>query len=326
MADQLVLDEIRKQIDSGLIQGAVIRTNLNAETIALGIQTDDLPMTERSRFDIASTGKVFTAACVALLAQQGKLDLDAPFTEYLPDHALGKNCNITLRDLAAHASGFDNDKPYYSTDQSDFMQKLYAWMPLNPRRTSFIYSCGNFILLGKIAEKVSGLDLDALSRKLIWEPLGMTRTTWNAPGPGPDEVRHHEPTREPGVHNDPVCHAIDVPLGSGSMFSTAGDLILFLQDIIDRKAFPAAYYDLIQQPEFYDGGKVRSFGWDMSSDGRPESLSARTIHHTGWTGQTLFADPETGICGAILTSRTGNWDEAKNGRIRIMEAIIRTSK
>lgn len=326
MADQLVLDEIQSQIDSGLIQGAVVRTNRNSETIALGLQTDDLPMTARSRFDIASTGKVFTAACAALLALEGKLDLDAPFTEYLPDHALGKNCDITLRDLAAHASGFDNDKPYYSTDQNEFMQKLYAWMPLNPRRTSFIYSCGNFILLGKIAEKVSGLDLDALSRKLIWEPLGMVRTTWNAPGPGPDEVRHHEPTREPGVHNDPVCHAINVPLGSGSVFSTADDLIRFLQDIIDRKTFPAAYYDLILKPEFYDGGTVRSFGWDMSSDGRPDGLSGRTIHHTGWTGQTLFADPETGICGAVLTSRTGNWDEAKNGRIRIMKTIIKTSE
>ena len=63
-----VLDEIQRQIDSGLIQGAAVRTNRNGETIALGIQAGAIPMTAQSRFDIASTGKVFTAACVALLA------------------------------------------------------------------------------------------------------------------------------------------------------------------------------------------------------------------------------------------------------------------
>ncbi|MBR5078122.1 MAG: beta-lactamase family protein, partial [Victivallales bacterium] len=153
MMNQLVFDEIQKQIDSGLIHGAVVRTNLSDETIALGIQAGSIPMTAESRFDIASTGKVFTAACIAMLAFKGQIDLDAPFTTYLPDHALGKNCTITVRDLAAHASGFDNSKPYCSADHAEFMRRLYAWMPVNPRRTTFIYSCGNFVLLGKIAEK-----------------------------------------------------------------------------------------------------------------------------------------------------------------------------
>ena len=326
MTDKTVLDEIQRQIDSGLIQGAAVRTNRNDETIALGIQAGAIPMTARSRFDIASTGKVFTAACVALLALDGKIDLDAPFTEYLPDHALGKDCTITVRDLAAHASGFDNDKPYCSADHTEFMRKLYAWMPKDPRRTTCTYSCGNYVLLGKIAEKVSGTDLDSLARKLLWEPLGMTHTTWLAPGAGPHEVQHHHPTREPGVHNDETCYLADVPLGNGSAFSTADDMFLFLNDIIQRNVFPAAYYDLILKPDFNAGGEIRSFGWDMSPDGRPEGLSEQTIHHTGWTGQSLFADPVTGICGAVLTSRTGDWGLAKEGRKRIMELIIQNSK
>ncbi len=326
MNTRSVLNEIQRQIDSGLIQGAAVRTNRNTETIALGIQAGTIPITAQSRFDIASTGKVFTAACVALLALDGKINPDAPFTEYLPDHQLGKECTVTVRDLAAHASGFDNSKPYCSADHTDFMQKLYAWMPEAPRRSTFTYSCGNYILLGKIAEKVSGMDLDTLARKLLWEPLGMTRTTWLAPGAGPYEVQHHHPTRSPGIHNDEVCFLADVPLGSGSAFSTADDMFLFLNDIIQRKVFPAAYYDLILKPDFYAGEKIRSFGWDMSKDGRPDGLSEQTIHHTGWTGQSIFADPVTGICGVVLTSRTGDWDLAKEGRKRIMEQIIQTSK
>ena len=240
MKFQSVMDEIQYQIDSGLIRGAVVRTSLNSEPFCLGIQAGTLPMSRNSRFDIASTGKVFTAACVALLAERGEIDLDAPFTEYLPEHCLNGQCDITIRDLASHASGFINDKPYRDSDHAEFMRKLYAWRPQNPRRTSFTYSCGNYILLGKIANKVSGMDLDTLSRKLIWEPLNMTSTTWNAPGPGENEVQHHFPDRTPGEHNDEVCFLAGIPLGSGSAFSTADDMFAFLNDIVERKIFSDA--------------------------------------------------------------------------------------
>ncbi len=326
MMNQFVIDEIQKQIDSGLIHGAVVRTNLSDETIALGIQAGSIPMTAESRFDIASTGKVFTAACIAMLAFKGQIDLDAPFTTYLPDHALGKNCTITVRDLAAHASGFDNSKPYCSADHAEFMRRLYAWMPVNPRRTTFYYSCGNFVLLGKIAEKVSGMDLDSLARKLLWEPLGMVHTTWNAPGNGPHEVQHFNPVREPGCHNDETCYLANIPLGNGSAFSTADDMFLFLHDILHCNVIPSSCCELMQKPDFYDGDTIRSFGWDMSPACIPAGLSKRTIYHTGWTGQSIFVDPMTGICGAVFTSRKGDWDEAKNGRKRIMEAIIKTAK
>ena len=327
MADNIVLEEIRSQISSGLIQGAAVRTNLSEETIAAGIQAGDIPMSPESRFDIASTGKVFTAGCTALLALEGKIDLDAPFTEYFPEHELGKKCDITIRDLASHASGFDNSKPYAADSPGENIQRLALWMPVNPRRSTFCYSCGNYILLGKIIERISGMDLDALSRRLLWDPLKMHSTTWNAPGPGPLEVQHHFPTRAPGEHNDDVCFRVGVPMGSGSAFSTAGDMFLFVNDIVERKTFPQAYYDLICAPEFFQEGKpCRSFGWDMRTDALPAGLSPRTIHHTGFTGQSIFADPETGICGAVLTSRTGNWALAKTARSRIMELIIQTAR
>lgn len=78
--------EALKQIENGLIQGAVFTVN-GGPVIPLGkqcVKPVERAMTENSRFDIASVGKVFTAACCALLAADGKLDPDAPFTEYLP--------------------------------------------------------------------------------------------------------------------------------------------------------------------------------------------------------------------------------------------------
>ena len=173
--------EAQTQIASGLIQGAVIAV-AGGPAAAAGLQCvhpAEKPMTVHSRFDIASVGKVFTAACCALLAADGELEPDAPFTRYLPEHVLGKSCNITVRDLAMHAGGFDNSKPYDSDDVEIFNRELFGKRPVRPRLEAFEYACSNFILLGKIAERISGTDLDTLARERIWKPLGMDRTQSN---------------------------------------------------------------------------------------------------------------------------------------------------
>lgn len=317
-------EEAQHQVDSGLIQGAVFaRLDAPEDIIAVGNRTTHppKPMTVHSRFDMASCGKTMTAGCCALLIHQGRLDPDAPFTEYYPEHALGRNCDITIRDLAMHVSGFSNDKPYHSSDRAVFFREIAKKMPERPRGEAFEYSCYNLILLGLILNRLTGKDLDTLAREMIWKPLGMSRTTWNEPGPGPDEVEHWDPNRPAGVHNDAVCLDCGFPLGSGSFFSTAGDMLLFLQDIAARKHFPAVYYDLITQCAYEKNGARRSFGWDMCEEHRPRNFSDKTIFHSGWTGQSIIVDPATGRGGVVLTSRMGDWNLAYAGRVRIMEKL-----
>ena len=315
--------EALKQIENGLIQGAVFTVN-GGPVIPLGkqcVKPVERAMTENSRFDIASVGKVFTAACCALLAADGKLDPDAPFTEYLPEHALGRQCDITVRDLAMHTGGFDNSKPYDSEDVDVFHRELFNKLPVRPRLEAFEYACSNFILLGKIAERISGMNLDALAGKLVWGPLGMSRTQWIPPGKGPDEVEHWFPNRPPGQHNDSVCRNVPFPIGSGSCFSTAGDMLRFACDILDRRCFPGEYYELMTTCGFEKNGARRSFGWDMSAEHRPRNFSDRTIYHSGWTGQSVCIDPVQGFAAVVLTSRTGDWEKAYAGRIRIIEEL-----
>lgn len=321
-----VLNEIRHQIDAGIIQGAVVQSGYDDAPLAAGLQTQSSPMTADSRFDIASAGKTFTALCCALLIDSGRLDLDAPFTEYLPEHILGKNCRITIRDLATHSSGFDNSKPYHCMKPGPFEEQLFCLLPAWERRTHFEYSCANFILLGRIAERLTGKDLDTLAREWIWSPLGMDRTTWNPPGNGPDEVLHHFPTRSPGEHNDGDCFEYGRPLGSGSCFSTVADMLKFAQTIKKRDFFPRSVYDLFYTCDFVCDGTRRSFGWDMTDSGRPTVLSTQTIHHSGWTGQSLFIDPVSDFCAVILTSRTGDWTQARDGRIRIAEQLFKANQ
>ena len=173
----------------------------------------------------------------------------------------------------------------------------------------------------KIAERISGTDLETLARERIWKPLGMKRTQWNAPGEGPDEVELWFPNRPAGQHNDGVCFHCGFPLGSGSCFSTAGDLLLFVRDLLDQNHFPRIYYELLTTCGFEKNGDRRSFGWDMRESQRPRNLSPRTIYHTGWSGQTICADPESGFAAVVLTSRTGDHNEAILGRARIIEKL-----
>ena len=316
-------EEARKQIDKGLIQGAVFAVSDHPEIMALGMQTvhpEARKMTPASRFDVASTGKTYTAACCALLHAKGLLELDVPFTRYLPEHALGKDCQITIRDLAMHVSGFDAGKPYQVPDMKKFHEELLRKMPVRPRLEKYEYACYNFILLGLILEKITGKDLDTLAKELIWHPLNMTHTQWNPPGDGPDEVEHWFPNRPAGQHNDDACFFSPAPLGSGSCFSTIGDTMLFLQDIIDRKQFPAEYYQLITTC-VYDRHERRSFGWDMTPEDCPACFSDQTIIHSGWTGQTVCVDIKNKRAAAVFTSRTGDWQEAYDGRLRIIEKI-----
>lgn len=316
--------EAQAQIDRGLIQGAVFALGDEGPVTAVGLQRVKpmkKPMTPASRFDIASVGKTFTASCCAILASQGRLDPDAPFTRYLPEHALGSACSITVRDLAAHASGFDNSKPYNSADADVFLRELMHKLPVRPRLEAFEYACSNFILLGLIVERISGQGLEDFAAQHIWAPLNMTNTRWTAPGDGPDEVEHWHPNRTPGLHNDDVCYNCPFPIGNGSCFSTVSDLLNFLRDILARKHFDKNYYDLISSCGYAKKGARRSFGWDMSVEHRPRHCSDSAIYHSGWTGQSICVDPQDGFSAVVLTSRQGDWQEAYQGRVRIIEML-----
>lgn len=312
------------QVDSGLIQGGVIASTLSDDIILVGrqcVKPVSRPMTEESRFDMASVGKVFTTACIVRLIIEGQVDPDVPFTRYIPEHVLGEACEITVRDLAMHVSGFDNSKPYNSFIPEVFDRELFNKRPVRPRLEAFEYACSNFITLGKIVNRISGLDLDAFARRHVWGPLGMTATTWHAPGAGPHEVEHWDPNRPAGQHNDDDCFKAPFPLGSGSCFSTIKDMMRFARDVLERRAFPREYYDLIFTCAFEKQGARRSFGWDMTDTKRPKGLSRRTIFHSGWTGQTICVDPENDFAAVVLTSRMGDWQAAYDGRNRMIEAL-----
>ena len=330
-ASDALRTEMRRCIDTGLYSGLAVGSN-RVEPLVAGSRTLDgrLPVTTETLFDLASVGKTQTAALCVLLVADGKLDPDAPFTEYLTEHVLAKeNCRITVRDLATHSGGFDNAKPYKVADPKRMFEALYRKRPVRPCGEKFEYACSNFLYLGLIVEKLTGQDLDAAAKRMLWGPLGMKRTTWNTVTQDGDVMEYSPSTyegarRRIGEHNDICAHLAPRPMGNGSCFSTCGDMIRFATDLLRRERFPKTYYDLMFTPAFEKDGVRRSFGWDMTAPASsthlypPTGFSSRTIAHSGWTGPVIAVDPERDFAGVVLGGQIAGKAKTMGARVRLL--------
>ena len=317
--------ELERQVSTGLIAGGVCAVTGGPLHVAGKMRWTpvDVPMRPDALFDLASAGKPFTAALCALLVAEGRLDPDAPFTDYLPEHVLAKEKHgITVRDLAMHTGGFDNSKPYIVSDPVEFNHRLYLKRPVRPRGEKYDYACSNMIYLGRIIENLTGEDLETAAIRRLWGPLGMRDTFWhNIPG----NVRAVESAQNGyppiGFKGDEQARAYPAAMGNGAAFSCAADMLKFVDDLRTRRLFPAAYYDLMFACRYEKDGARRSFGWDMSAGRRPAGWSEKTICHGGFTGNTIAVDPENGYAGVVLTNRTGDRLEGYAGHARLLSLM-----
>lgn len=335
-----VREAAAEYVAQGLYSGLACAST-RGDMFVCGMRTLDeprLPVTCETLFDMASVGKTQTAALCALLYAEGKLDVDAPFTEYLPEHVLAKeNCRITVRDLAAHCGGFDNSKPYKTADAQQMFALLFGKRPVRPRGEKFEYACSNYVYLGLIVERLTGLDLDAAAKKLLWGPLGMKRTTWKPVVGDPNVAEYPASTyecvrglpsrRRIGEYNDVCAYLAPRPMGNGANFSTVGDMLLFASDMLVRRRFPAAYYDIMFAPSFDRGGHRRSFGWDMTAEKSTFAAWTRTgfsssaICHTGWTGGAIAVDPDNDFAGVVLGNRLASKERTMGPRMHLLDMM-----
>ena len=327
-------------VAEGLYLGLACASN-RGDLYVKGKRTHDeprLPVTADTLFDLASVGKTHTAALCALLYADGKLDVDAPFTKYLPEHVLAKeNCRITVRDLATHSGGFDNSKPYMTPDAKKMFTELYRKRPVWPRGERFCYACSNFVYLGLIVERLTGMGLDAAAKKMLWGPLGMAGTTWQTVVDDPNVAEYPPSTyggerpgarkRRIGERNDTCAHLAPCPMGNGANFSTAPDMLLFATDLLRRERFPKAYYDLLFAPSFDGDGHRRSFGWDMTAakstftSWTKTAFSDKAICHTGFTGPAIAVDPVRDFAGVVLGNRLASKQKTMGPRLHLLDLM-----
>ena len=272
-------------------------------------------MTLDTIFDCASLTKVVaTTTAILQLWEQGKFRMNDPVAKYLPEFAQNGKQDITIRQLLVHYSGLapdlDLSKPWEGKDTAERM--AFEGAPERAPGSQFVYSDINFVVLGALVGRLSGQSLDQYAQQHVFAPLGMNETRYNPP---PSWEPRIAPTEEDenhrllrGVVHDPTARRMGGVAGHAGVFSTADDLAVFAQALLDggRGVLTSPTIAKMTAPQQPVNGMVlRGFGWDIDSplsSNRGELLPVGSYGHTGFTGTSLWIDPTTKTYIVLLTN------------------------
>ncbi|HEV7676582.1 MAG TPA: exo-beta-N-acetylmuramidase NamZ domain-containing protein [Candidatus Angelobacter sp.] len=311
---------VQEQVNDQAITGAVLLVGHGGRIVhqkAFGLRATS-PRTEAMTldtvFDLASLTKVVaTTPSVMRLIQYGQIRLDEPVAHYIPDFGTNGKDAVTVRQLLTHYSGLrpdvDLNPPWVGRDAGFRLaheEKLQA-----PQGSIFIYSDTNFIVLGELVQRLSGMALDQYAAVHIFQPLGMKHTRFLPPVEWKNKIAEtFAPDRKQilrGVVHDPRADRMGGVAGHAGLFGTASDLALYAQALISRKSILNG--DIIdkmttpQQPP--NATEVRGLGWDIDSSfssNRGSLLPVGSFGHTGYTGTSMWVDPYTNTYLILLTN------------------------
>ena len=311
---------IQEQVNDGGITGAVLVVGHNGSVVhqkAFGLRAISPrrePMTLDTMFDLASLTKVVaTTPSVMRLVQYGQVRLEDQVSRHIPEFAANGKDAVTIRDLLTHFSGLKPDldlkAPWEGRDVAFRMANEETLE--SPPGSKFVYSDINFIVLGELVQRLSGMTLDKYAEAYIFEPLGMKHTLFL---PSPPLTKKVAETYSIGSHQilrgtvqDPTADRMGGVAGDAGLFSTGGDLALYAQALIDRKKILSP--DIIekmttpQQPP--NALEVRGLGWDIDSpfsSNRGALLPVGSFGHTGYTGTSIWIDPFSNTYIILLTN------------------------
>ena len=296
------------------------------------------PVTPGSIFDMASLTKVVgTTTAAIILAQRGAISLDDRVTDHLPWWGAGDpaKTRVTIRHLLVHQGGLPPFRRFFlEMEGRAAYEDAIGGLPLDyAPGDSTVYSDIGLMTVAFIVEEVTGRPLDDFLRSEVWAPLGMADTGFI---PDPSEW-HRVATTEldegyrgfhvHGVVHDENAHAIGGVAGHAGLFSSARDLAVFVQLMLDRGVagpcragrisglpchrprfgpvaiFAPGWVDRITRRQ--SGTSTRAIGWDTPSprSSAGDYFSSRSFGHTGYTGTSLWIDPTQDLAVVLLTNR-----------------------
>jgi CubicO group peptidase (beta-lactamase class C family) len=273
-------------------------------------------VTDSTLFDLASMTKVVaTTTAAAMLEEQGRLDLDQRLAWYLPGIRDTTKQRITIRQVLTHRAGFEAFAPLYREyrGREAYLRQIDA-RPLAYRTgTRTVYSDWDLVLVGLLVERITGEALDRWSAEHIFAPLGMRDTQFRPDPSLRPRIAATEVDRARGhiwgeVH-DPNAWAMGGVAGHAGLFGSARDLAVFAQMLLNGGEYGGVR---LLRPETVArwttpafARSSRALGWDTpsrnSSAGR--YFGPRSFGHTGYTGTSIWIDPERGLFVILLTNR-----------------------
>lgn len=285
-------------------------------------------MTTDTIFDLASLTKpIATATSVMVLAQTGRLSVDATVATYWPEFGVQGKDVLTLRDLLCHRSGLIADNPIgdYQHGREEALARIAGLKLVAAPRQKMIYSDVNFIVLGEIVARVAGTPLHEYFRAEVAGPLGLRDT-----GFLPDEalIPRIAPTEKlrgtwlRGRVHDPRAAGLGGVAGHAGLFGSSHDLGIYSRSLLrtlqqeETGLLNAATARAMIAPQRVPTGRtdetgenqyaVRGLGWDIRSGfsrNRPANASETSFGHTGFTGTSIWLDPEQDYYALLLANR-----------------------
>jgi CubicO group peptidase (beta-lactamase class C family) len=314
---------------------------------AAEVRTDTL-------YDLASLTKVIATTTLAMiLVDEGRLDLDACVSSFDPGFHGGPKDRVTLRQLLTHSGGLQWWAPLYRelTGRPAYVGRIVAMDLAYPPGTKTVYSDLGLILLGDVLERLAGAPLDEAARRRIFEPLGMRDTQFLPPSalrpriaPTEDDPWRGRVLR--GEVHDENAFALGGVAPHAGLFGTAPDLARFARMLLGggalegRRIVSSATVELFTTRAGVPGSS-RALGWDTPTDetGRRSSVpgeagyssagslfSTRSFGHTGFTGTSMWMDPERDLFVILLTNRvhpTRENNAIQAVRAQVADAVVR---
>ena len=312
----------------------------------------DIQVSSDTLFDLASLTKpIATTTMAMILYERGLLELEAPVSGTIPEFLTNdaRRRSVTFRMLLAHSSGLPAyEKLFLKAQTRDELLQAAFSMPLAADPvTSAEYSDIGFILLGVALERIAGETLNTFCQREIFGPLRLTNTTFSPPvdlrskiPPTADERKSStQGAQKPrsafrnrivqGEVQDENAFVLRGVAGHAGLFSTAADVATFATAILAGGA-PILRPDtiaLFTRRESAPVGTSRALGWDTPSapSQSGKHFGSRAFGHLGYTGTSLWIDPEKNLSITFLTNRT--WPDCSNQAIkqvrpRLHDAIV----
>ena len=321
--------------------GCALAITLRGELIAhhaLGRFTYDPaapPITPGTIFDLASVSKAIATTTMAMiLYERGLLDLETPVTAIVPEFATAddRRRDVTLRMLLAHSSGLPAYEKLFlrAKTRDDLLAAALTTDLTADPGVRAEYSDIGFIILGAALERLADEALDTFCQREIFGPLGMAHTTFNpanawkdriAPAADDPTFRHRIIQGEVQDENAGVLGGI---AGHAGLFATADDTAIFAHALLNggRPILRPDTIEFFTRRETAPAGTSRTLGWDTPSSPSQSGkyFGPRSYGHLGYTGTSLWIDPDRQLSITLLTNRT--WPDCRNQAIKQVRPVF----
>ncbi|MBD0319799.1 MAG: beta-lactamase family protein [Gemmatimonadetes bacterium] len=269
-------------------------------------------------FDMASLTKVIATTSVAMrMEEDSALDLDRTVASYLPEFSDSAKAGITVRMLLTHTGGLESGAPLHRQGyrgREQFLQQISQRPLKHAPGTQTLYSDWDLVLAQLVMERLTGKTLDVLAEEQVFRPLGMRETRYRPDASLRPRIAATEVAADRGgliwgdVH-DANAWAMGGVAGHAGLFSSIRDLAVFAQMLLNNGEYNGVRIFRPQTVARWTApqgrGASRALGWDTPSDRSSAGhfFGPRSFGHTGYTGTSLWMDPERGVFVVLLTNR-----------------------